>query len=261
MTSNSSNMDQKSEFKLFNLNQENYVAWKWQFKNVMKARNLSKVFGEESVSDSTDAQALAILGSALNEENILKIINCITFKEAWKAIEACYENKTTYEPQALYRRLNSFKISSAREVSSGISEMKGIVAQLKNLNEDVSDNCLIGAILSALPDSFSIFTTVWKNSSDKNVDSLVSKVMAEAVDQIKAEPTTNALMVKPDSNKPLEKDQCKYCKEIGHWIKDCPNLKTPYDPERDEKNRKRKQQQEKGDEEQRSDERGVELSF
>lgn len=163
------------EFKLIKLDKENYVAWKWQFKNVLKARKLSQVF--EPVCDEAKMdQALALLGSGLSEDNILKISSCDTFTQAWR----CYENKTTYEPQALYRRLNTFKISSSSQVSAGLGEMQGIVAQLKNLGETVSEHCFIGAILSSLPSSFDIFVTVWKNSAVKDVGSLISKMMAEA---------------------------------------------------------------------------------
>lgn len=231
-------MSNKLEFKLLKLEKSNYVVWKWQFKNVLKARNLSDVLDTTKiVRDATkDCEAMALLGSALNDENILKIINCDTFVDAWKAIETCHENKTSYEPQSLYRRLNSYKITSASEVSAGVSEIRGIVAQLKNLNESVSNNCLIGAILSALPSSFDVFITVWKNSADKDVDALISKLMAEASEQtIRDNNEAKALMVnnqrsKDKNTKQNKKDRCRYCKETGHWIKNCPNLKTPYDP-------------------------------
>lgn len=51
-------------------------------------------------------------------------------------------------------------MNTAAEVSSGISELKGIVAQLESPQGNVSDNCLIRAILSALPSSFDIVVTV-----------------------------------------------------------------------------------------------------
>lgn len=114
--------------KVLKLEENNYVVWKWQFLNVLKAKNLDRVISDEEIDNAIDGQALAILGSALSEQNMLKIINCVRFKEAWSVLEKCFENKTTYEPQALYRRMNSYKIQSAREVSQGISELRGIAA-------------------------------------------------------------------------------------------------------------------------------------
>jgi len=141
-------------------------------------------------------------------------------------------------------------MQTASEASSGLSEMRGIAAQLENLNEKVSDNCLIGAILYALPESFNISVTVWKNSDDDSVDSLVSKLMAEANEQIQRSTNeANALFVRArgsarrggrprDANKTqTSRDQCRYCKETGHRIKGCPNLKTPFVP-RDKKETK-----------------------
>lgn len=89
--------------KLIRLDKGNYIVWKWQFVNVLKANKLQSVLGAEPVSEEQDGQAMALLGSALSEENILKIINCNSFKTAWQALEQCFENKTSYEPQALYR--------------------------------------------------------------------------------------------------------------------------------------------------------------
>lgn len=175
----------KKEVQLIKLEKDNYVSWKWQFKNVLRAKKLDVVLLDSQTRDmEKDHQALALLGSSLSEENILKIVNCESFKEAWRTVQTCFENKTAYQPQALYRRLNSFKIRSAEEVSKGISEIRGIAAQLKNLGESVSDHCVIGAILSALPSSFDIFTTVWKNSAQQDVDDLVSKLMSEATARV-----------------------------------------------------------------------------
>lgn len=216
------------EYKVIKLGEENYAVWKWQFINVLRAQKLESVIDPEGkATPADDAQALALLGSAYH--NVLKIINCSNFDSAWKSIQTCFENRTAFQPQFLHQRLNSYRIQSASGVSSGVSEMRGIVAQLENLNEAVSDNALIGAISAAHPSSFNIFATVWKNSADQNVGGLISKLLAEATDQaLQEKGDTKALAVrgkyKGKSEPRFNKDQCRYCKEEGHWIKDCPNL-------------------------------------
>lgn len=127
------------------------------------------------------------------------------------------------------------------------------MAQLKNLGEEVSDNCLIGAILAALPDSFEIFITVWMNSPNQNVDGLVSRLMAGAKDQIqKISDELNALAVrlrnqKSRFNGDTSEDQCRYCKEMGHWVRSCPKKKKsgPTDNSRRHKNDTREKSESK----------------
>lgn len=221
------------------LQDDNYAIWKWQFTNCLRASRLDSALAGGATAE-IDAQALALLGSFLSEDNILKIFSHRTFIGAWQALERCFETKTSYEPQYLYRQLNSYTIESSATVSKGISEMKGIVAKLANLNEKVSDNCFIGAILSALPPSFDIFVTVWKNSSDKNVESFIAKLMAEANSHVTKEEIAMIARHK-NSRRKFDKDTCKYCKNKGHWIKNCPNLKTPYDPDRNRKNQEKSQ--------------------
>lgn len=145
-------------------------------------------------------------------------------------------------------RLNGFKINSASEISQGISEIKSIVAQPNNLKQEVCEANILGAILNSLPNSFEYFTAFWRNTSNQKLDDLIAKLMAEAnLIASKKLNETEALAagVKPNkknkrkndkSNSDKEKNRCKYCKEEGHWIRDCPNLKTPYNPN----NRKKK---------------------
>ena len=116
-----------------------------------------------------------------------------------------------------------------------MSEVEEIVAKLRSLDGKFSDNILIGAILKALPDSFDFFQVVWRNDPEHTVDAFIKKIMAEANVQItKGHTEAVALAAKTNKKERLEldKDQCRYCKEKGRWMIDCPNLKTPYDPNR-----------------------------
>jgi len=243
----------EKDYKLVKLDKTNYLVWKWQFINVLRANDLESVIpsptDEVKVLPANllkkDSQAMALLGSALTEENALKVINCTTFAHAWRTIEQCHEIKTSFEPQSLFQKLNGYKIRHVNDVSKGVSEMLGIVAQLRNLGEEVSENNLMGAILSALPSSFEIFVTVWKNSpsSERTVDNLIARIMSDASDLARSEEsnTSRALYVskgKKKYPKNVDKDACRYCKEKGHFIEKCPKLKEPYDPNYSKKKKK-----------------------
>lgn len=229
----------EKDYKITVLENNNYVTWKWHITTILKAKDLYDQLNYVGEPTQKNQKALALFGSTLSQENQLRVSSCN--KEAWETIEKCYENKTSYEPQALFQKLNTYKISRASEVSKGLSEITGIVTQLKNLGEQVSDNNLMGAILGALPSTFEVFKTVWRNGStaDRTVDNLVTRLMSDASEiaaKEESEGETKALVLKhfkrfnkkqPRSNdiSPAKKEgNCKYCKEAGHWIRECPAL-------------------------------------
>ena len=237
----------EKDLKVVKLSRDNKVILKWQFQNVLKAKNLGTAVTGEPIASDND-QALALLGSALSDENLLKIISCNNFKEAWLTIERCFENKTAYEPIALYRRLFTYKIDSAEGVGAGICEIQGIATQLADLKEPVGDEILIGTILESLPSSFEMFEAVWKQSVDQGLDAFISSLMADASGKVTKETNATALLAR-DKKKKLEegkcaKDQCRYCKEFGHWLRDCPKLKDRYDPDYNAKKKPDEEQEE-----------------
>lgn len=222
------------------LTKDTYTSWKWQFKNILTAKELDSIFNinERDLNfQRINAKALALLGSTLDRINLSKVNSYDKFMDAWKALERSYECKTLYEPQQLYAKFNRYKIRSISEVSNGLSELQNIVNQLKNLGETVSDNNYMGAIISALPKEYATFEDIWSKLpvSERNVENLIAQIMADVSRyELKNEESSRALTSKKkvysrQSNN-NDRNVCKYCKEKGHWIKDCPSLKTPYDP-------------------------------
>lgn len=187
-------MNERKLYKLIKLGNDNYHVWKWQFKNVLTALQLEHTLSPMySVTPAEDCQAMALLGSSLSEDNIMKIEHCKTFLEAWNAIGK-YQSKKIEDRQfrkeaksILYARLNSSKIKSAQEVIQWLSEITGIVALLNNLNEYITDASLTKIILDALPNSFDNSLMDWWRSSDEDVYALIFEVMAEANKQIREE--------------------------------------------------------------------------
>lgn len=243
MADNKAETEKKAErinvstpYKFYVLNQRNYGSWKWQFMNVMRAlRYVPKLLEEDHKDEEADAEALALLGSTLDEKNARTIQNYTTFREAFNAIIKMHENKTADEKQSLFERLNSYRITSLSEVSEGIGEIMEIVAQLKSMKEPISETNIIGVMSAALPNEFELFKAAWKGmpADKRTVDEFSARVFAEASEMINKQSkddTTSALLAKHKSRKSERDDNCRYCKESGHWIRDCKKLKEPYDP-------------------------------
>lgn len=249
------NDSQKIEFKLHTLGKDNYTIWKQHTKNVLEAKNLLSAVEHPTILDQgKERLARALLTSALDSDNQMKVINCNSAHAIWKRLESVYENKTTFEAQNLHNKLHSFKIQNLSQVAKSLGEIENIAHKLRLLGENVSDNAVMSAMLRALPSSFRTFITVWKGTAtnERTVDNLISRIMAEVEDN--APKQESALLsqhkVKGRGNNSRNKGQgssnfnkknrrgtskarqgkstftCHYCKEPGHIIRDCAKLKA-----------------------------------
>lgn len=246
-------IESKLNYKLHILDKNNYTIWKRHTLNVLDAKNLlAAILSDGVVEPGKEKQARAILTSALDDENQMKVINCSTARAIWKRLEGTYENKTTFEAQNLLSKLHSYKIKSPSEVSLAIGQMENIVAKLRLLGEEVSDNALMASILTALPPSFKTFSAIWRGTpvSERNLDNLISRVLAEVEIEKNDEDETALLASKPEkkgrfgkfgrmakrsfgkvpkmnkgkrSSNDEEKKQitCFYCNKPGHIQRNC----------------------------------------
>ena len=225
-----------TNYKFYILNDRNYGSWKWQFLNVMRALKYipQLLDDDESKRDSAkDAEALALLGSTLDDRGARTIQNYSNFRDAFNAIVQMNENKTADEKQSLFERLNCFRIDEVAKVKEGIGEIMEIVAQLKSMNEPISTTNIIGVMSAALPSEFELFKAAWKGTPEerRTVEEFRSRVFAESSELIAKKTSNAALMVRSGrKGRSTEGDICRYCKERGHWIRDCKKLKQPYDP-------------------------------
>lgn len=77
----------KVDYKIYKIEDDNYVVWKWQIVNILKAKNLYKAISDQNADELVKKQALALLGSALNTENMALVVGCETPIDVWNRLE------------------------------------------------------------------------------------------------------------------------------------------------------------------------------
>lgn len=122
-----SSIDTKVDYHLEKLDSENYVTWRWQISNVLRAKNLESAIINQNVSGQIQQSALALIGSALDNENKMLVVGCTSAFEVWSRPESIYENKTTFETQALLEKVHSFRISSIDNIAQALGQLQALL--------------------------------------------------------------------------------------------------------------------------------------
>lgn len=224
-------IDTKVDYQVEKLEQTNFTTWKWQILNVLKAKRLETAIATGQVENHIQQSALALIGSALNEENKMLVVGCQTAIEVWQRLESVYENKTTFEKQELLSQLHSYRITSVANVAKALGEMQTLASKLNLLGETISDDSLMSIILNALPnESFGNFLVAFKllSPETRTLTHLISNVIARAREiESKTKADEVALLAKKKFSKtnnkskhtrngrPKEEVTCYYCK---NWV-------------------------------------------
>lgn len=246
--------EDKHDYKITALGEDNYVTWKWQMNLILTAKGLDKCVIKGSGTEVNQAkitQATILLASSLSQLNMQRVINCKTALQIWETLESTFENKSATEKAALLEQFMSFKIQSTRDVSKGIGEIQSLAAKLTALGTTIASDLIVSVILKALPESLSNWASTWKmvNAEKLELNKLITGVMAEV--NTKAGQENAALVAKTSQpmkgsgrdyskrrnkfakgkkprtgkRKPSEADECFNCGKTGHWAKDCKALK------------------------------------
>lgn len=216
--------ESKLDFKIDKLEEDNYVTWKWQLVNILKAKKLYSAVTDEDCNDSSSRQALGLIGSALSRENMALVVGIF---EAWIRLEIVFENKTTFETRELLGKLHSYKIDKFTDVAKSLMDIQTTATKLKLLGEPVSDKSLIGIIMRALPSEYQNFLVAFKllSPGERTLNHLISNVIAHSKEFDRNDSESIALVANSTSSV-RNNDTCNYCKKPGHWIKDCLKLKN-----------------------------------
>lgn len=245
---NSNNQVRPTDFRVVVLGDENYITWKWHMTMVLRSRGLLEYVEKEDVKDATkECQAATLIASALNTDNMQRVINCTSAYTIWRTLEANFENKSSTERTMLLEKFTSYKIHSVNDISKALSDIQAKAAKLKMLGASVEDELIVSVILKALPESMKAWRSTWKmiNAETPNLNKLITGIMAEVNEM--DHPEEIAFVAeklegfklstsgskkwkwsdsKIDKNKSNNRgssknDKCSYCKKTGHWAKDC----------------------------------------
>ncbi|GJY81285.1 retrotransposon protein, putative, ty1-copia subclass, partial [Tanacetum coccineum] len=209
----------RSMFEREKLSGTNFNDWLRRLKLVLRVEK--KMFVIE--------QPIPPAPAANSEANVLAEWN--TLYDAYKEeLKSMFEKQAGVERFDLIQTFHACKHEEGKPVGAYVLKMKDYVEQLERLGYVLPQDLSVGLILNGLTSDFTRFV---RNYNMHNMGKTIkaNKKSLKAKGKVKANgkgKDKHGYISKPKNLKPTAKehpakdDTCHYCKEVGHWKRNCP---------------------------------------
>ena len=224
-------MSDVDRFAIERLDVDNYATWSTRMRLLLVSKGLwTAVKGQLSVDSNTDEQALAFIGLCVRDHHLPTIARCETAKQAWEALEAVYQARSTARRLQLKRELNSLKKRPDEELTKYVARAKDIRDQLAAAGKGPDDQEVTMSLLAGLPSEYDVLVTVLETSDTLlDPDSVLAKLLTVEQRAASARPTAGEQAFYSSRHRgapapkrsSAEQRECYYCGKKGHLKKDC----------------------------------------
>lgn len=217
---------------------DNWVAWKFQTRVVLKSRGYYDIVIGKSVRPSTtgddqkkwdasDSKAQEFIVTRIEQGPMTHILSCETSKDMWTKLKSVYDKESEVSIHLMQQKFFLLEFSSGKNVASFISQLEEIKNKLKQAGEELSDKMIMTKILMALPEEYKHFRSAWESvpSDKQTLDELTSRLLIEE-ERSKSAQGSTALAMKSDTSREFKGQKktrlkCHFCGRGGHIAKNC----------------------------------------
>ena len=198
-----------------------------------------KVTASEATKwEENDQRVMRMIRLRLGREPLVHVRTATTAREAWVALQQAYK------PRGLSNDVYSLGLFFTTKMEEGgdMEEHLRKMVDIRNgisLNAHVSDTLFALALMSSMPPSYSSFIATFDPLDTSVIDSgrVQQRLLMEHQRRKQSEgPLALAARAynqasgsrgrRPWQEADRSGDTCKYCKEKGHWLRECPKLKA-----------------------------------
>ena len=235
----------------------NFGMWRCEVMDALNAQNLEDTLLLERKKNTTTEEewakmnrsACGLIRSCLTQDIKYHVQHETSGKKLWETLEKKYLTKSVESRLQLKSKLYLFRMQRGSTVNEHINRYTKLLTDLMNVDVKVEEEDKAVILLNSLPpEEYETFTMTFINGRHTLVyDEVSSALMSYETRKNErhsgqSSSVAEALEVRSRSSsrkgremggrsksrpgfKDLKRNQCIFCREIGHWKVDCPKFK------------------------------------
>ncbi|UYV76594.1 hypothetical protein LAZ67_14001355 [Cordylochernes scorpioides] len=171
-------------------------------------------------------KAMVIISTAIVFKQLEHLITCDTAQKQWTRLKSIYEQRSTTSLLAIQQQFYSYKMNEKDAMSKHISKIEGLIKQLCELGEKVSEAAFMAKVLGSLPSKYAHFLTAWDSvtQTEQTKENLIARLLQEEIRLDQKDQQDDATAFKATANYNWKKNKtCNYCNRPGHFWAECRN--------------------------------------
>ncbi|KAH9805146.1 hypothetical protein KPL71_002341 [Citrus sinensis] len=224
----------------------NFGMWQCEVLDVLCQQELDVALEEKpDVMDDKEwikinRQACGTIRLCLTKDQKYSVMRETSAKKLWETLEEKYMKKSLENRLYMKNKLYRFTYTHGMSMNDHVNSFNKILADLLNLDERFEDEDKALLLLNSLPDEYDHLTTTLLHGKDSVTFDAVCSALYNSETRKKdrkdhRDTVAEALTARgrSQSRKPGKrnkskgrpaKDECAFCREKGHWKKNCPKL-------------------------------------
>ncbi|KAH9771354.1 Integrase catalytic domain-containing protein [Citrus sinensis] len=226
----------------------NFGMWQCEVLDVLCQQELDIAFEEKpDVMDDKEwikinRQACGTIRLCLAKDQKYSVMRETSAKKLWETLEEKYMKKSLENMLYMKKKLYRFTYTHGMSMNNHVNSFNKILADLLNLDKRFEDEDKTLLLLNSLPDEYDHLTTTLLHGKDNVTFDAICSALYNSETRKKdrkdhRDTVAEALTARgrSQSRKPGKrnkskgrpaKDECTFCREKGHWKKNCPKLQN-----------------------------------
>lgn len=216
------------------LNGTNFDNWSFKMRLLLTKDGVWKVVKEEKPDPAPEdwneknEQAMATIGLAVEDSQLVHIRKAKTAAEAWKNLENFHVKRTLSTKVSVMRQICGLRLENNGDMEVHIGRLVELFDKLNELQPDkvLDETWLVAIMFSSLSEEYDTLVTALEARSEE--DLTLTLVKGKLIDEWQKR--RNRRNMDDGSEAALQTgsklSKCFFCKKIGHQKADCEKFKS-----------------------------------